>query len=77
MPDDGEIWFEFKFQSDSNYIQICSNFDRFKKDLPLLKKIENKYGCEGFEERNNLLYRNFFKLEMDFELKFWEIKVYF
>jgi hypothetical protein len=50
-----------------NQIQIPSNFDRFKKDLPKLEKIEIKYGCEGFEERNNFLYRNLFGCEMDFE----------
>jgi hypothetical protein len=44
-----QIWFQFKFQPDSNYIQIHSNFDCPKKDLPELKKIEIKYGCEGFQ----------------------------
>jgi hypothetical protein len=35
-------------------------------DLPKLKKIEIKYGFEGFEERNNFLHRNFFIFKMDF-----------
>jgi hypothetical protein len=30
---------------------------------------------EGFEERNNFLYRDFFRFKMDFELKFGEVKV--
>jgi hypothetical protein len=30
-------------------------------------KIEIKYGCEGFEERNNFLHRNFSGFEMDFK----------
>jgi hypothetical protein len=62
-----QIRFEIEFQTNSNQIQILSNFDRSKKDLPWLKKIEVKYGCEGFEERNNFLHRNFSRLEMDFK----------
>jgi hypothetical protein len=42
----------------SNSIQIISNFDQTKKDLPKLKIFEIKYGHEGFEERNNFLYRS-------------------
>jgi hypothetical protein len=41
-------------------------------------EIENfdiKYGCEVFSERNNFLHRNFFRFEMDFELKIREFKV--
>jgi hypothetical protein len=53
------------------------NFDLFKKDSPELKIFEIKYGCEGFEERNNFIHRNFFRFEMDSELKIWEFKVYF
>jgi hypothetical protein len=29
-------------------------------------KISIKYDCEGFEERNNFLHRNFFRFEMKF-----------
>jgi hypothetical protein len=28
-----------------------------------------KYGCEGFDVRNNVCYGNFLIFEMDFELK--------
>jgi hypothetical protein len=45
---------EFKF------IQIRPNSVRSKQDLPDIKKIEIKYGFEGFEDRNNFLHRNFF-----------------
>jgi hypothetical protein len=31
------------------------------------QKNKINYGCEGFEERNNFLHRNFFKFEVDFE----------
>jgi hypothetical protein len=34
--------------------------------------LEIKYGWKGIEIRNNLYYRNFSILEMDFELKFRE-----
>jgi hypothetical protein len=56
----------------SNSIQIITNFDRPKKDLPQLKKIEIKYGYKGFEERNIFLLKNFFRFEMDFESSIWE-----
>jgi hypothetical protein len=36
-------------------------------NLPVSKKIEIKYGFEGFEERNNFLHRKFFIFEMDFK----------
>jgi hypothetical protein len=48
-----------------------------KKGLPELKKFKIKYGFDGFAERNNFLYMNFFRLEMGFELKFGEFKVCF
>jgi hypothetical protein len=53
------------FDSNSNSIQIIPNFDRSKKDLPELEKFEIKYGCEGFEEGNNFLHRNFFRFDMN------------
>jgi hypothetical protein len=53
----------FQIQTDSNQIQIVSNFDRSKNGLPELKK----YGCEVFEEGNNFLHHNFFRFEMDFK----------
>jgi hypothetical protein len=61
------IYFEFKFQPISNQFQIVSNFGWPKKDLPELKKFKTKYGYECFKERNNVLHRNFFRFEMDFE----------
>jgi hypothetical protein len=48
-----KILIRIQIQIDSNYIQILSNFDHSKNDLPELKKIARKYGCEGFEERKN------------------------
>jgi hypothetical protein len=44
-----QILFQFKFQSDPNYIQIHSKFDCPKKDLPKLKQFEIKYGRDGFQ----------------------------
>jgi hypothetical protein len=54
--------------------KIFPNFHRSKKDLLELENFETKYGCEGFDERHNFLHRNFFRSEMDFELKFCEVK---
>jgi hypothetical protein len=51
------------------------NFDQSKKNLPILKKFEIKYGREGFEERSNFSYRNFLRFEMDFELKVIEFSM--
>jgi hypothetical protein len=44
-----------------------SNFDWSKDNLSELKKIEMKYGCEEFEERNNILLRNFSRFKTDFK----------
>jgi hypothetical protein len=60
---------KIKFQTDSNHIQILSNFDSSKKDPPELEKFEIKYVCEGFKERNNFLHRNVFRFETYFKLK--------
>jgi hypothetical protein len=60
-----------------NLNQTLPNFILSKQNLFGIENFEIKYGCEGFEERNNLLHRNFFRFKMDFELKIWEIKVYF
>jgi hypothetical protein len=56
--------------------EFLSNMYRLLK-LPkvCLTKLENfqiKYGFEGFDDRNNFLYRNFLKFEMEFELQFKE-----
>jgi hypothetical protein len=40
-----------------------------KDGLTKLKRFQIKYGCEGFEVRNNLPYRNFSKFGVEFELK--------
>jgi hypothetical protein len=64
-------------QTCSNLFQIISNLIHSKKDLPKLKKFEIKYEFEVFVERNNFLYRNFFRFEMSFELKYGEVKVCF
>jgi hypothetical protein len=48
-----------------------------QKGLPKLEKFVVKYGDEWFKERNNFIHRNFFRFEMYFKLKIWEIKVYF
>jgi uncharacterized protein YdhG (YjbR/CyaY superfamily) len=37
----------------------------FKNDLPELEKFEIKYGYEGFEERKNIIHRNFYRFELD------------
>jgi hypothetical protein len=62
-----------------NGFKLYSNsfIDRSKNDLLEQEKFEIKYGCEGFEERNNFLHSNFFRSKMDFELKIWEFKVCF
>jgi hypothetical protein len=54
-------------QMNSNSIQFVLNFDQRRKDLPELKKIETKYGCERFEERNNFLHSNRSRFRMDFK----------
>jgi hypothetical protein len=41
-----------------------------RKVLSLAQKIEIKYGFEGLEEMNNLLYRQFLRFRMDLDLKF-------
>jgi hypothetical protein len=68
---------QFQIQTDSNQVQIVSNFDRSKNGLPELQKFGIKYGCEGLEESNKFVHRNFIRLKINFELKIWEVKVYF
>jgi hypothetical protein len=63
---------KFILNSNSNRFQI--KFKSFqtlanpKRTFLSSKKIEIKYGCEIFEERNNFLHRNFFRFKTDFEL---------
>jgi hypothetical protein len=52
--------------------QRDSNFIRSKNDLTKLRKFEIKYGFEGFDERNNFVYRNFLRFKVNFDLKFRE-----
>jgi hypothetical protein len=57
-----------EFDSNSNFkrIQIHSNFDYSKKDLPIIENFDLKYGCEVFEERNHFFHWNFSRFAMDF-----------
>jgi hypothetical protein len=50
-----------------NPLQIVSNFDQSKNDLPKLKKFEIKCGYQDHEERNNFIDKNFSRLEVDFK----------
>jgi hypothetical protein len=65
----GPVAIQIKFK----IIQIRSNLVRIKTSLTELKNFEIKYGCEVFDKRNN--FTNFLRFRMDFELKFWEVKV--
>jgi hypothetical protein len=61
-----------KFQINPNLIQTHPNLLWSKQDFPLLQKFELKYGCKVFELRNNFSYKDFLRLELDFDLKFRE-----
>jgi hypothetical protein len=65
----GSGWLKIRIQTE---FKSFSNFDWSKNNLSELKKIEMKYGCEGFEERNNILLRNFSRFKTDFKWKFKE-----
>jgi hypothetical protein len=60
-------WIQSEFESvqmslnDFKPFQINSKLFRSKQDIPELKIFELKYGCEGLEERNNFLHRNFYR----------------
>jgi hypothetical protein len=58
-----QIKFDFFFKR----VQTSSKLIQSKQGPPELKKIEIKYDCEGFEERNNFLHRNFSRFEVDFK----------
>jgi hypothetical protein len=49
--------------------QICSELNWLQTLAPMLQKFEKKYGVIGFDVRNKLCYRIFFKFKMKFELK--------
>jgi hypothetical protein len=60
------------FESDSNFkrIQIISKPSKLwmiQKVPSQLENFEIKFGCEGFEEGNNFLHRNFFRFEIYFK----------
>jgi hypothetical protein len=57
----------------SNGFKFDSNFDRSKMCLPVLQKLEVKYGWKELEIKNNFPYRNFSRFEKEFELKFREL----
>jgi hypothetical protein len=57
----------------SNEFKFALNFDRSKMCLPVLEKLEIKYGWKELEIRNNFPCRNFSIFEKGFELKFREI----
>jgi hypothetical protein len=59
-----------QIQTESNYIQIRSNFDHSKKDISKLKKFEIKYSLEDLKKMTNFLHRNFSRFVMEIELKF-------
>jgi hypothetical protein len=52
------------------FFQMKPNLFWLKSDFFKLEKFEVNYGCERFEIRNNLPFRNFSRFKMDFELKF-------
>jgi hypothetical protein len=51
----------------SNRFKFAPIFNRSKRCLPLLQKLEIKYGWKEFEIRNNLSYRNLSRFELKFE----------
>jgi hypothetical protein len=59
------------FKTESNFL----NFDRSKRCLPLLQKLEIKYGWKELEVRNNFSYRNLSRFELKCEWKFKEFSM--
>jgi hypothetical protein len=57
----------------SNDFKFSSNFDSFKRCLPVLKQFQIKYGWKEIEIRNNFSYRNFSRFKMEFELRIREL----
>jgi hypothetical protein len=56
-------------------IQFCPIFDRSIRCLPLLEKLEIKYGWKEVEMGNNASYRNLSRFELKFELKLKEVSL--
>jgi hypothetical protein len=68
----------FSFKPNQIYfkrIQFYPNFDRSKRCLPMLEKLEIKYGWKELDMGNNYSYRNLSRFELKFELKFKEISM--
>jgi hypothetical protein len=57
----------------SNRFKFALNFDRSKRYLHVLEKLEIKYEWKDLEIRNNFPYRNISRFEKEFELKFREL----
>jgi hypothetical protein len=66
-----------RFSNRIDFISIgfnfAPNFDLSKRCIPLLEKLEVKYGWKELEIRNIFTYRNISRFEMEFELKFREL----
>jgi hypothetical protein len=60
-----------KIQNTSNSFQLGLNQHQSSE----FKIFEIKYRFGGFEGMNNFLHGNLIRFEMNFELKFWEVKV--
>jgi hypothetical protein len=56
-------------------IQFCPIFDRSIRCLPLLEKLEIKYGWNEVEMGNNASYRNLSRFKLKFELKLKEVSL--
>jgi hypothetical protein len=67
------IQFSNRIKFISNGFKFAPKFDRSKICLPVLGKLEVKYGWKELEIRNNFPYRNFSRFEKEFELKFREL----
>jgi hypothetical protein len=55
--------------------QTYSNLTWSKQGLLEVENFERKYGFEDIEMMNNFFHRNFFRFEVDFELKFKEVSM--
>jgi hypothetical protein len=60
-----------EFESKSNSSELHS----IETGPSKVQNLEIKYGFEDFDERNNFIYMNFSRFEMDFELKFREVSM--
>jgi hypothetical protein len=67
------IRFSNRIKFISNGFKFAANFDRSKRCLLVLKKIQIKYELKEIQIRNNFPYRNFSRFEIEFELIFGEV----